>query len=82
MLSSLSIFKKAEDTKNLMQLKASTEEQLEEIDTCILKLFESVDGIKTNKKGIKMTWRNQIAIADSFVKKIYIGTPTARNNFV
>jgi len=77
LLSSLSIFKKAEDTKNLMQLKASTEEQLEEIDTCILKLFESVDGIKTNKKGIKMTWRNQIAIADSFVKKIYIGTPTA-----
>ncbi len=76
-LSSLSIFKKADDTKNLLQVKAATEEKLEEIDACILQLFEVIDGIKTNEKGIKMTWKNDIAIASDFVKKIYIGVPTA-----
>lgn len=76
LFSSLGVFQGAQETMELMEEKAETEEALAQIDECILELFESVDGFVRDENGIRKNLWGKVKIKNNFVKKIYLGEPT------
>ena len=77
LLASLGVFQGAEKTTKLLEAKAETEESLSEIDSCILELFESVDGFVRDETGIKQNIWGKVKIKRQFVKKLLFGAVTA-----
>jgi len=79
LLSYLGVFQGAEETTKLLETKAVTEEALAEIDTCVLELFESVDGSVRDDTGIKQNLWGKVKIKKYFVKKLLATVPTAES---
>lgn len=79
LLASLGVFRGAEETMKLLETKAETEEALAEIDTCILELFEYVDGFLRDETGIRQNIWGKVKVKRYFVKKLLYGEATAEN---
>ena len=79
LLSSLGVFQGAQETSRLLETKTATEEALAEIDTCVLELFESVDGFVRDDTGIKQNFWGKVKINKNFVKKLLAEVPTAES---
>lgn len=79
LLPSLGIFQGAQETTKLLETKMVTEEALAEIDTCVLELFESVDGFVRDDTRIKQNFWGKVKIKKHFAKKLLAEVPTAES---
>ena len=76
LLSAFGIFQSTQQTTELLETKAATEESLAEIDRCILELFESVDGFVRDDTGIKQNIWGKVKIKKHFAKQLLAEVPT------
>lgn len=79
LFSSLGVFQGAQETMELMEAKAETEEALAEIDACILDLFESVDGFVRDDLGIRQNIWGKVKVKKYFVKKLLFDEVTTES---
>ncbi|HHT97769.1 MAG TPA: hypothetical protein GXZ90_07735 [Clostridiales bacterium] len=71
--------KEANETAKVYEKKQEVEEELVEIDKSILELMTLLDGVETNKNGIKLSKKNKLSIKSNFVKNITVKNITMDN---
>lgn len=76
LLEALGMFDKTNEALEILNYENEARSALAGIDTAILDLMESVDGLKTDSDGIKQNIFGKIKTANRFVKKLLIGEPT------
>ena len=76
LLDKLSLLKSPGKLCTIYEEKLKAEEQLVEIDKGILELMELLDGMKTSKKGLKVSKDGKLKTVPYFIKKICIGELT------
>ncbi len=76
LLETLGLFQKADEAIEILTYENEARQALSGIDSAVLRLIEDVDGIRCDEDGIRQNLFGKIKIADSFVKKMYSGTPT------
>jgi len=71
--------KKSEKTKEIVDKISECEDYTREIDSIVLQLITTVEGLDTNEYGFKSRHNKPIAIDDSFVKVLCLGDITTTN---
>lgn len=74
-----SAIEEAKETATIYEKKQEVEEELIEIDISILELMTLLDGVETNKNGIKLSKKNKLSIKSNFVKNIAVKEITMDN---
>lgn len=76
LLNKMSLLEKPKKVSYIYEEKSKVEEELVAIDEGILALMKHLDGISTNKKGLKTAKDGTLKTEPYFVKKICYGEPS------